>query len=138
MAEKKEKVKAHKGFIHIPKRKKLSGKVVDAMPKRRLIKRAKKQAKLKQLSSKQREKMQKAFQKRIVKQANKAGKTTQLGSTRPKLDPTGKGKEAAKRMYAALRRRTSKNPNMTAAQKQRMIKSQNVRVAKRGAVRKKK
>ena len=132
MAEKKSKVKAHRGFIHVrPKRSRLSGKVVDAMPKRRLLKSAKRQAKLKKLSSEQREKMQKAFQKRISKQGK-------LGSTRPKLDPTGKGKEAAKRMYAALRRRTSKNPNMTAAQKQRMIRSQNVRVAKGGAVGKKK
>tara|TARA_R100001460_G_scaffold166_2_gene738 strand:+ start:1676 stop:2086 length:411 start_codon:yes stop_codon:yes gene_type:complete len=136
MAEKKTKVKAHKGFIHIPKRKKLSGKVVDAMPKKRLIKsakkQAKKQAKLNRLSSKQRDEMLKAAQKRYVASATKAG------NTKPKLDPTGKGKEAAKRMYAALRRRTSKNPSMTAAQKQRMMRSQNVRVAKGGAVGKKK
>ena len=115
MAEKKSKVKAHKGFIHVrPKRRRPIG---DPAPKKRLLKSAKRQAKLKKLSSEQREKMQKAFQKRILKKAK-------LGSTRPKLDPTGKGKETAKRMYAALRRRTSKNPTMTAAQKQRMMRSQ--------------
>tara|TARA_Y100000593_G_C4311936_1_gene338851 strand:+ start:3123 stop:3512 length:390 start_codon:yes stop_codon:yes gene_type:complete len=129
MANKKTPVKAHRGFAHVRlKRRRPTG---DPAPKKRLLKSAKRQAKLKKLSSEQREKMQKAFQKRFLKQAK-------LGSTRPKLDPTGKGKEAAKRMYAALRRRTSKNPNMTAAQKQRMIRSQNVRVAKGGAVLKKK
>ena len=113
MAEKKAKVKAHRGFIHVrPRRSRLSGKVVDSLPKKRLTKIAKKQKQVKQPSSKQIEKMKKAFQKRVLKQA------------KSKTASTERTKQMAERALAQRKKRISKNPNMTAAQKQAMMKRQ--------------